>query len=145
MCQQSLILKSKPKSNWRKSPYDVASENHGVPRHLATVPARKSDGFKWLMLYNFRMSKLFILCFCFLQMFPTKFFLVETADVEVPKRIEYILEWSLLEKSVKRPFCCTVSRLLVYFTYLCYITFWALEHDFIENLKLILKETQIMK
>jgi len=27
------------------------------------------------------------------------------------KRIEYILEWNLLEKSVKRPFCCTVSIL----------------------------------
>ena len=30
----------------------------------------------------------------------------------------YILEWNLLEKSVKRPFCCTVSILQVYFTYL---------------------------
>ena len=49
-----------------------------------------------------------------------------------PKRIEYILEWNLLEKSVKRPFCCTVSILQVYFTYLCYITFWALEHHFID-------------
>ena len=35
------------------------------------------------------------------------------------KRIEYILEWNLLEKSVKRPFCCTVSILQVYFTYVC--------------------------
>ena len=61
------------------------------------------------------------------------------------KRIEYILEWNLLEKSVKRPFCCTVSLLQVYFTYLCCRTFWALEHLFIENLKLILKENQIMK
>ena len=61
------------------------------------------------------------------------------------KRIEYILERNLLEKSVKRPFCCTVSILQVYFTYLCYITFWALEYHFIENLKLILKENQIMK
>jgi len=26
-------------------------------------------------------------------------------------------------KSEKRPFCCTVSILQVYFTYLCYITF----------------------
>ena len=43
-------------------------------------------------------------------------------------------------KSVKRPFCCTVSILQVYFTKLRYITFWALEHYFIENLKLILKE-----
>ena len=61
------------------------------------------------------------------------------------KRIEYILEGNLLEKSVKRPFCCAVSILQVYFTYLCYITFLALEHHFIENLKLILKENQIMK
>jgi len=56
-----------------------------------------------------------------------------------------MLEWNLLEKSVKRPFCCTVSILQVYFTYLCYITFWALEHYFKENLKIILKENQIMK
>ena len=61
------------------------------------------------------------------------------------KRIEYILEWNLLEKSVKRPFCCTVPILQGYFTYLCYITFWALEHHFIENLKLRLNENQIMK
>ena len=32
-----------------------------------------------------------------------------------------------------------------YFTYLSYITFLALELYFIENLKLILKENQIMK
>ena len=62
-----------------------------------------------------------------------------------PKRIEYILEWNLLEKSVKRPFCCNVSILQMYFTYFWYITFWALEHHFLENLKLILKENQIMK
>ena len=61
------------------------------------------------------------------------------------KRIEYILEWNLVKKSVKRPFCCTVSILQVYFTYLRYITIWAPEHHFIENLKLILKENQIMK
>ena len=58
---------------------------------------------------------------------------------------DYILEWNLIEKSVKRPFCCTVSILQVYFTYFCYITFWALEHHFIENLKLLLKENQILK
>ena len=62
-----------------------------------------------------------------------------------PKRIEYILEGNFLEKSVKRPFCCIVSILQVYFTYLCYMTLWALEHHFIENLKLLLKENQIMK
>jgi len=36
------------------------------------------------------------------------------------KRIEYILERNFIEKSVKRPFCCTVSILQVYFTYFCY-------------------------
>ena len=56
-----------------------------------------------------------------------------------PKKIEYILEWNLLEKNIKRPFCCTVSILQVYFSYLCYITFWVLEYHFIENLKLLLK------
>ena len=49
------------------------------------------------------------------------------------------------KKSVKRPFCCTVSILQVYFTYLRYKIFWALEHHFIKNLKLILKENQITK
>ena len=39
------------------------------------------------------------------------------------------------KKSVNLPFCCTVSILQVYFTYLRYITFWALEFHFIENLK----------
>ena len=33
-------------------------------------------------------------------------------------------------KSVKRPFCCPVSIRQVYFTYVCFITFWALEHHF---------------
>jgi len=65
--------------------------------------------------------------------------------VLLAKRIEYILEGNLLEKSVKRPFWCTVSILQVYFTYLCYITFWALEYHFTENLKLIFKKKQIMK
>jgi len=64
---------------------------------------------------------------------------------KIPIRIEYILEGKLLENSVKLPFCCTVSILQVYFTYLCYITFLALEYHFIENLKLIIKENQIMK
>ena len=63
--------------------------------------------------------------------------LVKRATMLNTKRIEYILEWNLLKKSV--------SILQVYFTYLCFITFWALEHHFIENLKLILKENQIMK
>ena len=33
------------------------------------------------------------------------------------KRIEYILEGNLLEKSVKRPFCCTVSILHIFMLY----------------------------
>jgi len=36
------------------------------------------------------------------------------------KRKEYISEWNLLEKSVKRPFCCTVSILQVYFIFVLY-------------------------
>ena len=62
----------------------------------------------------------------------------------IENRIYIRVEFTIT-KSVKRPFCCTVSILQVYFTYLRYITFWALEHHFIENLKLILKENQIMK
>ena len=68
----------------------------------------------------------------FLIIFLIPLFLQEMG----PTRIEYILEGKLLEKSVKRPFCCTV---LLYFTYLCYITFWGLEYHFIENLTLMLK------
>ena len=71
--------------------------------------------------------------------------LLQSLTEQYSKRIEYILEGNLLEKSVKRPFCCTVFILEVYFTYLCYITFWALEYHFIENLKLMLKENEIMK
>ena len=67
------------------------------------------------------------------------------SNIFKPKIIEYILEGNLQEKIVKRPSCCTVSILQVYFAYLCYITFWALEYHFIENLKLLLKENQIMK
>ena len=48
-----------------------------------------------------------------------------------PQRIEYILEWNLLEKK-------STSQI-------CAINFWALEHHFIENLKLILKENQSTK
>ena len=61
-----------------------------------------------------------------------------------PQRIEYV-ERNLQEKSVKRQFWCTVSILQVYFRYLCYITCWALEYHYIKNLKLMLKENQIMK
>ena len=86
-------------------------------------------------ILNFH-ARLFKLCFF---SFYTKI------RISLPKRIEYILEGKLLEKSVKRPFYCSVFILRVYFTYLGYITFWALEHHFIENLKLMLKETQIMK
>ena len=58
------------------------------------------------------------------------------SDMSFTKRIEYILEENLLEKSVKRPFCCTVSILL-------YNLFGPGIH-FIENLKLMLIENQIM-
>ena len=39
----------------------------------------------------------------------------ESFGLSFLKRIEYVLEWKLLEKSVKRPFCCTVSILQAYF------------------------------
>ena len=79
--------------------------------------------FYYILLYS-TMFYYILLCFTRLQ----------------TQRIEYILEGNLLEKSVKWPFCCTVSILQVYFIYLCYIIFWALEYYFIENLKLLLKE-----
>jgi len=69
-----------------------------------------------------------------LKLYCVKVFFVKNGNQEkILKRIEYILEWNLVEKSVKRPFCCNVSILQVYFTHLCYITFWALEHHFIEK------------
>ena len=67
---------------------------------------------------------------------------VRSSVLIIENRI-YILEGNLLEKSVKGPFCCSVSILQVYFTYLCYITFWALEYHFIENLKLMLKKIKL--
>ena len=48
-------------------------------------------------------------------------------------------------KKCKTAICWTVSILQVYFTYLGYINCWALEYHYIENLKLLLKENQIMK
>ena len=77
---------------------------------------------------------------CMLSLFKNTFFINY-----IENRIYIRGEGNLLEKSVKRPFCCTVSILQVYFTYLCYTTCWALEYHFIENLKLLLKENQIMK
>ncbi len=64
-----------------------------------------------------------------------------------PKRIEYILEWNLqfTRKKCKATillYCCHTAGVLHIFFY---ITFWALEYHFIENLKLMLKENQIMK
>jgi len=67
-------------------------------------------------------------------------FLIEWED-NVENRI--YIRGEFIRKSVKRPFCCTVSILQVYFTYLCYITFWALEYHFIEILKLLLKKTKL--
>ena len=58
----------------------------------------------------------------------------------IDKENRIYIRGELLEKIVK-----IVSILQLYYTYLCYITFWALEYHFIENLKLILKENQIMK
>ena len=49
------------------------------------------------------------------------------------------------KKKCKTAILLYCSILQVYFTYLCYITIWALEYHYIENLKLILKENQIMK
>ena len=39
----------------------------------------------------------------------------------------------LSRKNVKPPFWCTVFILQVYFTHLCFETFWVLEHLFIEK------------
>ena len=84
------------------------------------------------------------LCAQFAELFTYNCLLILTIGKE--NRIYIRVEFTkLLEKSVKRPFCCTVFILQVYFTYLCYIFFWALEYHFIENLKLLLKENQIMQ
>ena len=90
---------------------------------------------------------------CYGVLFLFTFFISQNLNKKCKfpsKRIEFILEGNLLEKSVKpwivkRPFCCTVSILQVYFTYLCYITFGALKYHFIENRKFMFKENQIMK
>ena len=38
-----------------------------------------------------------------------------------------------MSKSIKPPFCCTVSILQVYFTHFCAINFWGLEYLFREK------------
>ena len=48
---------------------------------------------------------------------------MEDGRWKMAKENRLYIEWNLLEKSVKRPFCCNVSILQVYFTYLCCITF----------------------
>ena len=45
---------------------------------------------------------------------------LEIALTVITKRIEYILEWNLLEKSVKRPICCTVYILQVLHIFMQY-------------------------
>ena len=55
-----------------------------------------------------------------------------TTSITKENRI-FIKEEFTIEKSIKRPFCCTVTAGVLH---LCYITFWALEHHFIENLSL---------
>ena len=75
--------------------------------------------------------------FYYLYLYCTAF------SVKVEENRIYIRVEFTKEKSVKRPFCCTVSILEVYFTYLCYITCWALEYHFIENLKLLLFGDQL--
>ena len=61
------------------------------------------------------------------------------------KRIEYILEWNLLEKKCKTAillYCFhTPGVLNIFMLY----NLLGLEYPFIENLKLILKVNQIMK
>ena len=65
----------------------------------------------------------------------TKFFKLRNNQLTA-KRIEYKCKTAILL------YCFHTAGVL---TYLCYITFWALEHHFIENLKSMLKENQIMK
>ena len=92
-----------------------------------------------ISISNVGTVRLRINAYFFSSSYPRRVRLLQT------KRKEYISDGNLLEKCLKRPFCCSVSILRVYFTYLCYITFWGLEYHFIENLKLILKENKIMK
>ena len=89
-----------------------------------------------------RFSQMGLGNFVGINMFLKKYYFIRLALYK-ENRIYIRVEFT--RKKCKRPFCCTVSILQVYFTYLRYITFWALEQYFIENLKLILKENQIMK
>ena len=56
------------------------------------------------------------------------------------KRIEFIIEWNLLEKEYE-----TAILLYCFHTAGVIHIFWALDHHFIEILKLILKENKIRK
>jgi len=56
-----------------------------------------------------------------LKLYCVKVFFVKNGNQEkILKRIEYILEWNLVEKSVKRPFCCNVSILQVIHIFMLY-------------------------
>ena len=68
------------------------------------------------------------------------FFLFEIKENRICIRVEFTRK-----KCKTAIFSYCFHTLQVYFTYLRYSTFWALEHHFVENLKLILKENQIMK
>ena len=68
----------------------------------------------WFVINNLKMADIRTLkllrFFNFIDVIKFCHFLYALGRVEA-KRIEYILEWNLLEKSVKRPFCCIVSIL----------------------------------
>ena len=73
-----------------------------------------SSSFNFLNTFNGN-----ILCNIIITSFLAFFspFLTKMSFLLTPKRIEYKLERNLLEKSVKRQFCSTVSILQVHFTY----------------------------
>ena len=123
---------------------------------VISPPANQSFEFKYILialhckqktfskqgLYEYRtLSTIFIIVYN------------ETSSyfLAVPITFILIIENGIYWEKFSRKKCKTAILLYcfhtagVYFTYLCYITCWALEYHFIENLKLLLKENQIMK
>jgi len=84
-------------------------------------------------------------------MFPDSLWIINVlyARVSAPISSGTAIENRIYREKFTRKKCKTAILLYCFHTagvlHICYITCWALEYHFIENLKLLLKENQIMK
>ena len=134
----------------------------GLHRHVAKIQGLKIWDYGKELIPVSRWMKMFMSkSLDFLKKVRTKFTLhcnKNTILVIIVKILNYTkkLRFAIAKENsiyIRGEFTrkkCKTAHFVVLFpycrcTYLYYITFWALEHHFIENLKSILKENQIMK